>query len=154
MNVAKKQADERYKKLIQSTDYRKKEKFRAREKYHRLYKSKVSVDKVKKRRIMSSYKSRYPEKISAHIKAQRIGPLYKGNHMHHWSYNDIHKKDVIELSMKNHYAAHCYLVYDQSKKMYRTENGELLDSKEKHYTYILACIRKHRQNPFHKKPIK
>lgn len=66
----------------------------------------------------------------------RMKPQTKGNHLHHWSYNIEHAKDVIELSIKDHATAHRFMVYDQERKMYRKLTGELLDTKEGHENYI------------------
>jgi hypothetical protein len=64
-------------------------------------------------------------------------PQIKGNHLHHWSYNEIHFKDVIELDIDTHNFLHRYMTYDQPSKMYRRKDtGELLDTKEKHLNFL------------------
>src|ERR1700760_3015968 len=81
-----------------SPDWLEKEKKRHREKYHKLnYKVKHKPNIEKKRRIIETYKNKYPEKIKAKNLSNRIKPKIKGNHLHHWSYKIEHCKDVIEL---------------------------------------------------------
>lgn len=109
-----------------------KERIRGREKYHRLnYKEKHKPSYEKKKEIMERYKNKYPEKTLAKNKTQRL-PCAKGNHLHHWSYNLEHAKDVIELSIQDHALLHRHIQYDQERYMYRNLDGILLDSRESH----------------------
>lgn len=115
-----------------------KERARGRDKYHRLgYKTKP-VDHIKKKKIINRYLSKYPEKKKAHSLTQSLKPKTKGNHLHHWSYNEEHFKCVIELTEKMHNYIHRFLTYDLSKKMYRSKDGELLDTRKKHIEYIMS----------------
>lgn len=83
---------------------------------------------------------KYPEKRIATQRSQRV-KCEIGFHKHHWSYNDEHFKDVIELSMTSHKKAHRFLVYDQERKMYRRiDNMQLLDTKKMHEDYIFDVI--------------
>ena len=115
------------------------EKSRHRDKYHRLnYKDKHKPTFEQKKKAIDKYKEKYPEKVkarnsSSHLKAKKLG-----NHLHHWSYNEEHFKDVIEITEKKHYLIHRFMVYEQDKKMYRATHDEkqLLDTKEKHIAYI------------------
>lgn len=93
--------------------------------------ARLKYDKVKKKKAMDSYTNKYPEKYKAKIKSQRI-PCAKGNHLHHWSYNDEHLKDCIELSISDHNTIHRNMIYDQERMMYRNLDGVLLDTKESH----------------------
>lgn len=116
------------------------ERARNREKYHRLdylEKHKPSYD-YKKMSILK-YKDRYPEKYKAKNKSQRIPSL--NGHNHHWSYNSEHWMDVIDISEKDHKKAHRFLVYDQERMMYRTIDGVLLDTRERHVEYIFDKIK-------------
>jgi hypothetical protein len=61
-------------------------------------------------------------------------------HNHHWSYNEEHQIDVIDLSQKDHFKAHRFIIYDQERMMYRNLEGVLLDTKEKHLKYIMHMI--------------
>lgn len=108
------------------------EKKRARDKYYRLqYKEKHKSNPEKKKEWSNQHYQKYPEKLEArrktsHMKAQ------KGFHNHHWSYNNEHLKNVIELSIQEHALLHRYIIYDQERKMYRNRNGFLLDTKQSH----------------------
>ena len=85
------------------------------------------------------YVSKFPEKIKARNASWMLKSINKENHMHHWSYNEEHYKDVIEMNRIFHRNIHRFIVYDQSKFMYRTkETGYLLDTKEKHIKYIYS----------------
>ncbi len=110
---------------------------RHREKYYRLgYKEKHKPTAEKKKEIMTRYKDKYPEKEAARKNSSNLKPIISENHLHHWSYNDNHFKDVIELSESDHNTLHRFMVYDQERKMYRTLEGVLLDTKEAHIDYF------------------
>ncbi len=117
------------------------ERKRGREKYYKLgYKNK---SKSKSGKYQKNYRENFPEKYKAKNASQRMKKLDKGNHLHHWSYNEQHYKDVIELSPKHHAKAHRFIVYDQERKMYRRyDNNVLLDTREAHESFILECITK------------
>jgi len=135
---AKNDSDEREKLLRQNPKWIEKEKERHRKKYHRLgYKDLHKPTAEKKKQIMAKYKAKYPEKIKAKAAMGNIKPKIKGNELHHWSYNEEHFKDVIELSVADHNKAHRHMVYDAERKMYRrADNNVLLDTKESHIDYI------------------
>lgn len=85
-------------KLLLNPDWHEQEKRRHREKYYRLnYKDKHKPTIESKKKIMERYKNKYPEKITAQNHANRLKPKIKGNHLHHWSYNPEHFKDVLFL---------------------------------------------------------
>lgn len=114
----------------------KQERIRGREKFNRLgYAEKYKPSKEDKAKTMKGYKERYPEKIRAQQLSQHVHPVNPKNQMHHWSYNEIHFKDCIELSAKEHMKLHRYMTYDQERRMYRDLDGVLLDTKEKHLKY-------------------
>lgn len=110
-----------------------KERLRSRQKYHRLYKDKKQSPN--KQLYMQSYKERYPEKQKAKNLAGKI-KCEKGMEKHHWSYNVEHAKDVIIVPIALHDKLHRYMTYDQKAMMYRTSEGALLDTKEKHENFI------------------
>ncbi len=120
------------------------EKKRAREKYFRLgYKDKHKPSYEDKKKAMKKYNEKYPEKLKAKVASQRLEIKIQGNHLHHWSYNDEHFKDVIELTENQHNKLHRYIIYDQERKMYRRcDNQELLDTREKHEAYFNEIIDK------------
>lgn len=115
-----------------------KERKRGREKFVRLgYSTKYKPTYERKKATMDRYKEKFPEKIIAHHASGKIKPIIIGNHLHHWSYNEEHFKDVIELSEINHNKLHRYMIYDQERKMYRrSDNNALLDTREKHLAYF------------------
>jgi hypothetical protein len=113
------------------------EKERCREKYHRLGYKYKTPNFEKKKEAMRKHKMKYPEKQKARNSSQRMKPKIKGNELHHWSYNEEHFKDVIELSVADHNKAHRHMVYDAERKMYRrADNNILLDTKEAHIEFI------------------
>jgi len=145
----RKDADKREKHLRKDPEWVEKEKARAREKYRRLgYKDKHKPTSEQKRRIITRYKERYPEKLKAKSLSSHLTPKTNGNELHHWSYREEHAKNVIELDPKTHAFLHRYMQYDQEQMMYRVSSnlngwdfGELLDTKEKHERFLGSCIR-------------
>lgn len=129
--------------LIQNSEWKKKELERHRKKYHRLgYKEKIKLNTETKKISMIKYKEKYPEKYKAKIKSQRIKKHTKTNHLHHWSYNEKHYTDVIELTEKEHNKIHRFIIYDQERFMYRRiDTMELLDTRLKHEDYINYIIK-------------
>jgi hypothetical protein len=127
--------------LKDDPNYIYKERKRGRDKYYRLnYRGKYNPTPEKKKEIMERYKDKYPEKIKAQSKSSKLKTKVKGNHLHHWSYNEEHFKDVIELTVVDHNRIHRYTIYDQERKMYRTTDGVLLDTKEQclvYYKHVL-----------------
>jgi hypothetical protein len=122
--------------LKQNPEYIEKERNRGREKYHRLsYRGKNKQPIEKQRQRLKNSREKFPEKhkaVSRTCKMKRT----PDHHLHHWSYNKEHYKDVIELSIKDHNTAHRFMIYDQERMMYRTLSGVLLDTKESHLEYI------------------
>lgn len=114
------------------------ERKRGRDKYRRLYVGTGKADLDRTRRHLD----RYPEKESAKNYSANLVPDFEGAERHHWSYNEVHFKDVIWLSKKDHMKAHRFIVYDQERKMYRRfDTNELLDSIESHLVFIQNCIK-------------
>lgn len=122
--------------IKEDPNYITKERKRGREKYHRLnyVNNKPSKEVQSKRRI--NYRNLYPEKYKARNKSQYLKKCVAGNHLHHWSYNEEHYKDCIELDVKTHSLIHRFIIYDQERMMYRTIEGVLLNTKELHLEYI------------------
>lgn len=137
---AKNDAKNRETLLRQDKDYIEKERARGREKYYRLNYVKNKPSPKSKKKIMETFKNKYPEKYQVKILMGKKIKASKGNNLHHWSYNAEHALDVIELSIKDHNTAHRFMIYDQERKMYRTLNGVLLDTKESHLNYIKEKI--------------
>lgn len=136
-SCTKKDTKDRVDILSQDEDWKESEHKRHRDKYHRLgYKDKHKPSTEKKRVIMKRHKEKYPEKQKAKNATQRIPKTNSKNELHHWSYNEEHYKDCIEISNKEHNLLHRFLIYDKSVKMYRTKDGILLDTKESHIKYF------------------
>lgn len=121
-----------------------KEKERHRNKYHRLnYKDKYKPSPESKRKAIDRYIEKFPEKLMAKRFSQHLLKEFSSNHLHHWSYNEQHYKDVIEMTVADHNKLHRYIIYDQERKMYRRcDNNLLLFSKEKHIEYFNSLIHK------------
>lgn len=127
--------------LLCNNDWVESEKERQRDKYYRLgYKEKHKQTPEEKKVTMDLYRNRYPEKKVAYSLCTSLKPSVKGNHLHHWSYNAEHAKDVIELEPKDHYLLHRHIKYDQNTKMYISKHGELLNTKQKHLEYLQMVI--------------
>lgn len=138
--------------LRKNPDWIIQERKRGREKHHRLYSlnSPFKIDnefKIKKQTAVEAsakrllkqkeYRKKFPEKFKARQTVNKKTKSKKGFHFHHWSYNSQHYSDVIELSISDHSKLHRYMVYDQEQMMYRrTDNNELLDTKERHIEYF------------------
>lgn len=129
----------RLKFLLKDPEWAEREKDRHREKYHRLeYKDKHKPSFDQKRRITARYSNKYPEKRIAASLSQTV-PFKKGNERHHWSYNLCDAKDIIELSISDHYLLHRHIEYDPDSLMYkRKDTGELLDTRNKHILFFLS----------------
>jgi hypothetical protein len=114
-----------------------KERKRGRHKYHRLYtgtgKSNIQASK--------NWVDKFPEKKKASTMSANLKRPFADCEKHHWSYNEEHYKDVIWLTKKEHMKAHRFIVYDQERKMYRRfDTNVLLDTKDKHNSFIVDCI--------------
>jgi hypothetical protein len=134
----KKQAKERDNILRQDPDWAEKERERAREKFHRLYKGKKPSPEVRQK-AQITYRAKYPEKDKAKAAVNRKKtPI--GMQNHHWSYNKEHRLDTILITLTDHATAHRFMIYDQERMMYRTKEGILLDTKEAHVEYINQFI--------------
>ena len=131
----KKDVKDNYKANIEKLDFIEKERTRGRKKYHRLY---AGTGKANLKNN-NQYFNKYPEKKMASSRSNHIRKT--GFEKHHWSYNELHYKDVIFLTKKHHMKAHRFLIYDQEQMMYRRfDTLELLDTKERHEQFILWCI--------------
>ena len=138
-DCTKKDVRDRESVLKSDSEWLDKERTRHRQKYYRLgYKGKHKPTPDAKKKFMQRWYDKYPEKSMAKNRSQHI--KRKSEHIHHWSYNQEHHKDIIHLTAKDHYKAHRFIVYDQERMMYRTIDGELLDTRERHEKYIFKMI--------------
>ena len=166
----KERAKIREEKLRKDINWVEKERDRGREKHHRLYSNiqdkkldsqnrriwmteeerKYSEKENKNRYLkkypnakkesVTRYKIKYPEKVKAKNASSHLKSIIKGNHLHHWNYNIEFAKDVIELNAKDHAKIHRFISYDKETFMYKTLDGVLLDTKEKHLNAINTII--------------
>lgn len=134
---AKRDSKYRYSILKDIPNWVEQERGRQREKYYRLeYKSRYKPDYEDKKKTIDNYKIKYPEKISAVRSTNNMKPNIKGNHLHHWSYNTKHYRDIIELTPIEHNKLHRYIIYDPVFKMYRRKDTkQLLNTKNMHIDF-------------------
>jgi len=138
----KKDTKERVESLSSDENWIESERARHRSKYHRLdYKTKHKPDFLSKKKIINKYNDKYPEKRFARSACHKMKHLIRGSQFHHWSYNEEHRTDAIEMLPKDHMKAHRFIIYDQERMMYRTLDGILLDTRERHIKYINDKIR-------------
>lgn len=145
-DCTKKDVKNRYRILVEIPEWAQQERDRGRLKHHRLnYKDKTKDKEVRKRSYIN-YDLRYPEKKAVRAKTGNL-PTSSGFNNHHWSYNIEHAKDVIVLPVEKHYLIHRFIVYDKSTRYFISNEGALLDTREKHETFINKVIAWH--NPEH-----
>jgi len=143
LNICKecKKAYQKFKERENRTDpsFIQKERARGRNKYYRLnYRYKKPPSRSRKEAI-NKWLSKHPERYEA-AKAACHLKRKEGFNLHHWSYNEAHFLEVIELKVADHYRLHRYLKYDSYNKMYRTVDGILLDTREKHENYTNSIL--------------
>jgi hypothetical protein len=101
-----------------------KEKERSKEKYYRLNYRERQYELNKK----SVYKNNAYKMLHKNLK------LSKNVNAHHWNYNLI--KDVIIMTKQEHRKAHKYLILDKTTLLFYTDEGVILDTKEKHIEFL------------------
>lgn len=137
IDCTKKDVSERLLVLSDDPAFIEKERKRGRLKHHRLYKGK----KKDCRQAVIKHFEKYPERYLGKLKSQRLKPPFEKAQRHHWSYNDDHLADVIWLNKNNHEKAHRFLVYDKTEKKFRrSDNKELLETKDQHLEWINYCL--------------
>ena len=125
------------KEKISTEDGLEAERARHREKYYRKgYKDVHKPTPFNKKKAMDGYRQKYPEKYKAKIKSQRISRNLEESELHHWNYNIDYAKDILELTKTDHAKLHRFLVYIEDKFIYKTVEGEILDTKEKHINFV------------------
>jgi len=143
IECTKLKSKERLATLISTPEGKEKERARHRDKYHRLgYKDLHRPSTEKKRETIRRNRQKFPEKYMASKYTEIFFIKKKGLNLHHWSYNQKDWLDIIELTIKDHHYLHRYIQYDQALMVYRTLEGVLLDSKEKHLRYFEECKKK------------
>jgi len=106
-----------------------KERLRSKEKYYRLnYKERQKeLNKNKPWKNSQVYKN-----LSRKFK------LPKGFELHHWNYNKEYLEDVMILKIKEHRQAHTNLILDENLLIFTNKEGFLLDTKEKHISFLIT----------------
>ena len=138
----KNDVSKREKELRQDSEWLDKERKRNRERYHRLdYKTKWKPTTEIKKETIKKYRQKYPEKYLASKYTEIFLTKIKGVHLHHWSYNQEDWLDIIELNVKDHNLLHRYMVYNPELMKYNTIDGEILDTKEKHISYLNKILK-------------
>ena len=124
----KKDTMDRYNRLIETPEFLNSERARHREKYRRLgYREKQREwDKNKAWKGSVFYKSQNKKMNTPN-----------GYEVHHWNYNDEFMMDVIFLKIREHHKAHKLIDLDIELRCYKTKDGELLDTKEKHILHLM-----------------
>lgn len=130
----KSQAKERQKNLYENDEeWRKKERERGRDKYHRLNYIEKHSDAIQK----------YPWKNNNKYKGLRKWfqsnnfPLDKDIELHHWSYKEENLRDVILMSRSAHKRLHNHLEVNVDLRCYIVKDtGDVLDTKEKHVNFM------------------
>jgi hypothetical protein len=69
--------------------------------------------------------------------SRKLNPK-KGLELHHWNYNDEFLEDVFFIDRKNHKLCHKYLIIDIKLRLFMDLESNLLDTKQKHYEYLIS----------------
>ena len=59
----------------------------------------------------------------------------KGFEIHHWNYLDCFLEDFFVLPIKEHRKSHTFL--NKVNNIFEGLNGEILDTREKHFNYLV-----------------
>ena len=122
---------ERYNERIEKEDgFVAKVRLNTRKRYRRLGKEIYQKDLDTKPWMIAAQKAR------ARLRYRLRNEIPKGHQLHHWSYKDEHLEDVIVLMRVLHKRIHLHMVLDIELRLFRTPDGELLDTKEKHLNHI------------------
>jgi hypothetical protein len=114
-----------------------KERYRNREKYHRL----GYIEKQKEWNVKHEWKSNNKYKGLRRWYERRHGVLDPFIELHHWSYKDENLRDVILLSRSIHKKLHSELELIYSERCYKTSDGKILDTRKKHEAFINEFIK-------------
>ena len=113
----------------QDVSFIEKERERGREKYSRLnYYEKSKIQRQDKPWTNSSVYKGLRNK-------NKIVP--KTHELHHWNYNDEYLTDFIIIEKFSHRKAHKLLKLDLERKIFIGNDGQVLNTKEKHIEYLL-----------------
>jgi hypothetical protein len=126
-SCTKKDSGDRFNRLREDPKFINSERIRHREKYHRLgYKEKQKEwDADKPWKNYSQYKG-----LSKKFKVP------KNYELHHWNYSKEMIEDVFLMKRIEHRKAHQLLTLDFETRLFRDDQNQLLNSKQKHYNYL------------------
>lgn len=125
----KKDVRENYVKKIKDPNWVEKERERCRDKYDRL--------NYKDSQLKNNEK--YPWKsLSKYHNLSRKFKTPKGIELHHWNYNEEYIEDVFILDARQHKKAHQFMILDIAKRIFKDLDNNYLDTKEKHFYYLLS----------------
>ena len=134
---AKNDVKARYNELSKDDEFMEKERARGREKYQRLgYKN-----------IYKSGNKPCPVSKSSNARESLIRAgivIDKYQEVHHWNYTK--PLDVFILGRRAHKLIHKDIVYNNDENCFITSNGEKLDTKKKHYNYMLRVFKENNVN--------
>jgi len=110
-------------------DFIKSERIRGRDKYHRLkyYNRSIELNKNKPWTKSNVYKG-----LAKKLKTP------PNTELHHWNYNEEYLEDVFLMDIKEHRKSHVFLEFDEETFTFKTIEGEILDTKEKHLMYLIS----------------
>jgi len=122
-----------YERKSKDVEWFKRERERGREKYHRLnYKD---AERTIRRKSLFWMTNEYK---GLRKWASKKIILTETDELHHWNYNKI--KDFFVLSKRAHKLIHKYMQVNEETGLYITKNGVVLDTKTKHFNFILNIL--------------
>ena len=79
-------------------------------------------------------KIQHPENRSTATFLKKQGIDLTEKEIHHWNYNL--KNDVFILNPRAHALVHKYIIFDKDSNMFKDKNGNLINTKEFHFSII------------------
>lgn len=122
-DCCKKESKDSYNKNFLNNEWVEKERKRCVEKNKRLlYNTKYKLDSLFADSIYKNLSRNYKIK--------------KPNQIHHWNYNSGFENDFVVLDIIEHKKAHKFIFRKKGEYLFSDENGNVLDTKEKHINYL------------------
>lgn len=121
--------------LNKDPEYREKERLRAKERYRNID---PNVKKIKDN--VYRYDNDFITRVDV-SNARKSFSVPKGYQCHHWNYNVGFELDVIILAFRDHRKIHASILIDRELLIFRTKDGYLLDTKQKHEDYINSIVK-------------
>lgn len=95
------------------------------------------VDKNKRLGYNKKYKLDYLFNDSVYKNLNKKYNIPKNYEIHHWNYNEGFENSFIVLETKQHKKAHKNLFREKGEYIFKTIEGDILDTKEKHISYLI-----------------